>query len=1195
MLNVSGISTSLDLVIHYIETHHIDILLLTETFLLKGDLFTQWAQHHQYATISGDASKGNGGLTFLIRPHFPHYVHRSTDPTTTQHNKLSIVIGNSLTVHGFYLPPALSFADYQTVLGSVDFNSSSSVICLGDFNTRLGSFTGDTRSTNPRSNYLLNWLTVHQANLWNRISTFGQPTFESNRGTSIIDFVISRPNIFSANPLLSIESDINLNSDHHLVQFSFKLHQQPQLLPTSTLAGSRRLWNLQRLEEKDVFELYRKNFFSNIFKLQQEVKHFMAFQQQQHPNLFVLSGDTATKHRKEATINQRINATNGFYFEVVESPKDFINRIGIETIQAIHSALDNSVTPRTPRPKTWKFFWDAELQHLADIRQQCYTDWKQHKHHRRSLIGSTHLWSLYQQACNNLKKAIKAAKRRHWKKFCNNMSDSSSNQVYSVLKRLRKKHTTNHCFSHSEGPEVAANVMADYQRHIFGGDQLDFSTWRASRSPLHQHTTKPTFFSALAIKQQLSAMGNRKAPGDDHIVKEMLMPIWYPLCNFLSEFFTLCYTFAWTPTSFRSGLIVPIFKKGDPNSAANYRPISLTNTFRKLYERCLKFCLLTHMPSLDVAQGGFRAARSGISQAWNLLALQKQFEQQYGVSPALIFMDISKAYDSVTRSKIWQLLHPHLPKALFYTLRHLFDHVTLNVVINNATSLPIHPKRGLLQGSILSPFLYAIFINQLPALLRTAPVRFPLYVDIATRARTDGDGPSADITEPSFALVKYGAGPRLSETASSCSPRLGVVRQKTAIHSLLYADDVCLIAHRRDMPLLVQLCEEYSLRFDFKWSPTKCALVNYHSRRRPIQLYGINVPIVPSYEYLGVPFNASGIDNIAFLNASTKKAKSTMALFRRLGVHQYGFGLMLALQVYRVFVRPIMEYALALLGLNATSAMAIDRTQASCLKMTLNQSERHNAPSMVLNMMGNLPAMYTRAQILTFKFWYSLQLKARPFTLVECILYTHQRLKIAPALWRRLSSNKIWKLYKSQKSSCLRALREDTTGYDPLLFYPCTRLERLRLIRWRFHHLPSFPLSACRCGAPSANRFHYLAACPLVQDIVNRIHLNLPDDSIPLDESYDDQGIATTHILDRILNSLPSNLSFCLGTHWERTWPLVLELITQIDIANHPAGSFAEEPPSGELFEHYLTQQHHFQQQQQQQRQQQQQQLIQHL
>ncbi|KAI8635920.1 hypothetical protein BD408DRAFT_324255, partial [Parasitella parasitica] len=293
------------------------------------------------------------------------------------------------------------------------------------------------------------------------------------------------------------------------------------------------------------------------------------------------------------------------------------------------------------------------------------------------------------------------------------------------------------------------------------------------------------------------------------------------------------------------------------------------------------------------------------------------------------------------------------------------------------------------------------------------------------------------------------------------------------IHCLLYADDVCLIAHRRDMPLLVRLCEEYSLQFDFQWSPTKCALVNYHSIRRPIKLYGIDVPIMSSYEYLGIPFNVSGIDTAALLNNSTKKARSTMSLFRRLGVHQYGFGLMLSLKVYRVFVRPVMEYALALLGLNATSATLLDKTQATCLNMTLNRSANHNAPSMVLNMMANLPTMYTRAQILTFKFWYSLQMYACPFTLISGILFTHQRLKIAPALWRRLSSNKLWKKYKAspiptnarficedfqetqidkwtnQKSSCKRALRVDTSGYDPLLYYPCSRLERLRLVKWR--------------------------------------------------------------------------------------------------------------------------------------------------
>lgn len=1209
MLNVSGISTSLDLVVQYLETHNIDILLLTETFLLKGDLFTNWTQHHQYATVSGDAYKGKGGLTFLIRPNFPYYVHRITDTTTNQHNKLSIVIGNTLTVHGFYLPPALPLADYQTVLSSVDFNATSSVIALGDFNTRLGPYTGDTRSTNHRCNYLLNWLTIHQVNLWNRICTFGQHTFENNRGTSIIDFVISRRNIFCNTPVLSVEKNQNLNSDHHLVHFSFRLEQQPQLL-SPTLAHTRRLWNLQRLQEKEIHNLYCATFYRNIFPVHQEVKHFLAHQQAKFQNVFSTTPTDLDHHVKVVQINDRINSVNNLHFEVTESPQDFINRIGTKMLQSIHSALDDSVTPRVARPKSWKFFWDIELQTLANQRQHCYTIWKHTKStNRGSLESITANWNVYQEACVKLKKAIKAAKRRHWKKFCNDMNESSPNQVYSVLKHLRKKHTTNHRFSHSEGPEMAANVMADYLRQIYGGDQLETSTWRASKLPLYSKFNTPTFFTPSAIKNQLSTLGNRKAPGDDHLIKEMLMPIWYPLCRFLSDFFTLCYSFAWTPTTFRSGLIVPIFKKGDPNEASNYRPICLTNTFRKLYERCLKFPLLANMPALDVAQGGFRAARSGLSQAWNLLALQKQFEQQHGGSPALIFMDISKAYDSCTRARVWTLLRPHLPKALFHTIRHLFDHISLNVVLNNASSQPIHPARGLLQGSILSPFLYAIFINQLPALLRTAPVRFPLFVDIAVRARHSIDDPSTVVSaaEPSFAYVKYGEGSDLTEAASgSTTPSLGVIRKKTAIHCLLYADDVCLIAHRRDMPMLVRLCEEYSLQFDFQWSPTKCALVNYHSIRRPIKLYGVNVPIVSSYDYLGIPFQASGIDSTTFLANRTQKARSTMSLFRRLGVHQYGFGLLLALQVYRVFVRPIMEYGLALLGLNATTATVIDKTQANCLNMTLNRSANHNAPSMVLNMMANLPTMYTRAQILTFKFWYSLQIYACPFTLISGMLYTHQRLKIAPALWRRLSSNKLWKMYKTssiqatarsvcadfqetqlvkwtnQKSSCKRALRDDNSGFDSILFYPCSPLERLRLIKWRLHHLPGFPLSSCRCGTPTASRSHYLRACPLVCDLISRLQLNLPDDSISIDEEYDEQGVPTTHILDRLLNNLPSTLSSTVNTHWEKTWPFVLELITTIDFATHPAAAFPEEPPPGELFSNYIIQQKQKQHQQQQ-------------
>ncbi|CAO3637955.1 unnamed protein product [Mucor hiemalis] len=175
------------------------------------------------------------------------------------------------------------------------------------------------------------------------------------------------------------------------------------------------------------------------------------------------------------------------------------------------------------------------------------------------------------------------------------------------------------------------------------------------------------------------------------------------------------------------------------------------------------------------------------------------------------------------------------------------------------------------------------------------------------------------------------------------------------------------------MPLLIQLAEEFSNMFKFKWNPLKCALINYSSTRRPISIYGVPLPIVDSYNYLGVPITKSGVDVQAMLNLSARKAQATMQLLRRVGVHQYGFSLLLALKVYRVFVRPIMEFAVAILGLNATTSMVLDKTQAKCLNMTLNRSVTHNAPSMVLNMMGCLPSMYTRVQILAFKFQMRLQ------------------------------------------------------------------------------------------------------------------------------------------------------------------------------------------------------------------------------
>ncbi len=56
------------------------------------------------------------------------------------------------------------------------------------------------------------------------------------------------------------------------------------------------------------------------------------------------------------------------------------------------------------------------------------------------------------------------------------------------------------------------------------------------------------------------------------------------LADFLAEHVTALY-YGEGPQDCRLAIICPIFKKGDPEDAANYRPVSLTSVLCKIFEK----------------------------------------------------------------------------------------------------------------------------------------------------------------------------------------------------------------------------------------------------------------------------------------------------------------------------------------------------------------------------------------------------------------------------------------------------------------------------------------------------------------------------------------------------------------------------------------------------------------------------------
>lgn len=1086
--NANGLRASVvhDVLSHVLDSH---VLLVTETWLTSGSFPTNWSQFHLYGTkVPGAFGRGSGGITAFVSPSCPYPISQlpSYNPYT-----LSLKVG-TLTVHCVYFPPPLSTDKVLSVLSSLPLTRDT-ILC-GDFNARLGSLTGDS-ATNSRGVALTPWLDNFGFSVLNASLAFGVKTFMTFRrqkeASSIIDlFLTNLGGAAILNPQLVVESDLSLGSDHRLMLLTFEYVVPPGDLVVSgdSVLAPRRQWKLSKLSKIKPLFLYQTLFRTSIV-----------------PLVDTLSGLVSAP----PLIRPDIDALN-----------DSLN-------QCLYESLDGSIGVKTGRPGHWKKFWTQEIEDAARQRDRLYSKW------RHSLgIVKVKNWAVYKNAHQKFRSLIQAAKRRSWKKFCDAL-ESDFSKATAAIKRVKRTKESSATFSHPDGPAASVATMGSHLASVYDGSLLP--SVNRPPPPVDVESALPfpvpthlSIFEVDTLVSHIKRLPTRKAPGPDHIKAEMLKSLVTEIAPVLSLLFTICYQWSYTPDLWRQAQVFPIYKKGDVSDPGNFRPISLTSVMRKLFEFSLMPELDVHSPALDIAQGGFRPQRSPLDQALCLHDLIHDYFLLHHQYPVVAFLDIKAAYDTVDRRVIWQALATSsLPRPILGLLINMFDKVSVSVLIANHNSAAFSPATGVLQGSVLSPHLYSLYINSLPGILRSA-----------------ANGASM-INVPGM-------------------------RNSLAINSLLFADDVAIFGCRSEVQDMLNLASDHSMSLGYRWKPSKCAVLGHPNAATGtgLTLYDEPLPVVEEFIYLGMPFRYKGLFAPGIRSLRAAGAVQVMALLNSVGVNRTGFSLLLCSRLYKAFIRPKIEYGLAISHLSFQDFKALDDVQNKLVGMFVGGSWFNVAKHITC-----LPSIKHRYNVLATR--YALRADTLPedcllvllrnnlsYTRLDRYICQNQLYLSLPDpvpsaaglnaifinYWQDQVDRQMVAAAASGSHTLLRACRPSVSRPDPILYLPIGRSARSRLVRWRLGRFTNMR-EECSCMSPLGvhiSRDHFLSCRALDGELLDA----LP--SAPL-------GV---NKIDHALNCLPVKSSSGPPPYWSA----LLSLLHAIDGIAHPLAVISPDPDPGSLW-----------------------------
>jgi len=200
------------------------------------------------------------------------------------------------------------------------------------------------------------------------------------------------------------------------------------------------------------------------------------------------------------------------------------------------------------------------------------------------------------------------------------------------------------------------------------------------------------------IWEVVKKMKNRKAVGVDELPMEVWKYVGKDLGMSLVKLLKQIWRENELPEDWRRSIIVPIYKRGNPNMTGNYRGISLLCTNYKIYAEIMKRRLERVMENngvLPETQAGFRRGRSALNNIFILSHLAQRGdeterkEKREEKKTYAFFADLKAAFDNVDRELLWRIIREQgIEEKMVKRMERIYE----------KTEVVVRTNEGLLEG-----------------------------------------------------------------------------------------------------------------------------------------------------------------------------------------------------------------------------------------------------------------------------------------------------------------------------------------------------------------------------------------------------------------------------------------------------------------------------------------------------------------